>query len=403
MTRDDILHGIQQAIADEDAPRRWHFMQLLREWMEANEKPPNLYQAMAELTDRSYGAVAGDLYRARQNGRGTEGGATVAPSATHEPPLSHEREFVSTDDRRRVLRRYLHTTYDAEPYFYREPMPTRVVVAAGDFHSKPDPRIVAEMVHTNADIYVLGGDLLDNSFASRHGITTRRDLTRNRAAEARDELAEMRALLETLLEETRGELRVMTGNHDVWPAKTAAEVLPEWLLAFYRDPLEVLLHGLGPRVTEVSQQWQYRFPDGSIDDQVPGSEYAYVLGDILFSHMNFTSTKTQRAVWRLWRDWFKDWRDVLGLESIRVICHFHVHSRTLISAGNGYVTLIEPGMAGLPRAESYKFGYQAKWRPSVQGFLRCIQYQDGHEWKTDIGSIELVAPRVVRRPGRKIA
>lgn len=334
---------------------------------------------------------------------GTEGGDTVAPSATHEPPLSPTPDFLSTDNRRQALRRYLHTTYDAEPYFYRAPQPTRVVVAAGDFHSKPDPRIVAEMVRTNADIYVLGGDLLDNQFASRHGTTSRRDLTRNRAAEARDELAEMRALLETLLEETRGELRVMTGNHDVWPAKTAAEVLPEWLLAFYRDPLEVLLHDLGPRVIEARQQWRYHFPDGSTDDGVPESEYAYTLGDILFSHMNFTSTKTQRAVWKLWRDWFLHWRDVLGLDAIRVICHFHVHSRTLISAGSGYVTLIEPGMAGKPSAESYKFGYQAKWRPSVQGFMRCVQYQDGHEWKTDIGSIELVAPRVVQHMGRRTA
>ena len=56
--------------------------------------------------------------------------------------------------------------------------------------------------------------------------------------------------------------------------------------------------------------------------------------------------------------------------------------------------LVEPGMGGSITAEAYKTGYNGKWRPGVQGFVVLRQYKDGDDWRTDLGSVEMIAPRV---------
>jgi hypothetical protein len=207
----------------------------------------------------------------------------------------------------------------------------------------------------------------------------------------------LRAWFETLIDETDASLYVMRGNHDLWAWKQISALLPEWAVEQYRDPLEMLVGDLGPRVEMVRTDSTYTFPDGSVDQDIPGNEFVYIAGDVLFSHINKASSKTQPGVVKVYRDWFIPWARVLGMGHVRAIVHFHVHQRTLLNEEGGHITLIEPGMAGMPSAEHYKFGYQSKWRPSVQGFVQMTQYLDRQQWRTDLDSVELVAPRQARK------
>lgn len=292
-----------------------------------------------------------------------------------------------------MLREYLGTSWRADPFWLQIPRPTRRVVGVGDFHGQPDPAVVAELVAAQADIYVVGGDTMDSQYASAHASQTREERTRNRQEEVRAEMAQMRAMFEVLLDKTGGRFDVMSGNHDAWSWRQMSQTLPEWAQQYYRTPLEMLVDDLGSRVRLVRYDHTYRHPNGT-KAEVPGTEFLYRLGDALFSHMNFTSTKTMQGVTRLYRDWFQEWWRSLALEDIHLICHFHVHSRCLLTASGGHMVLVEPGMGGVPGAETYKFGYEGKWKPSVQGFVMFEQYESGDDWHTDPASIELVAPRM---------
>lgn len=346
---------------------------------------------VARLTGLSLGQVGADLrWCMTHDGKPRKGRGRADRPA---PETETARVFVSADQRRRLLREYLGTSWHAEPFYLQVPRPSRRVVGVGDFHGQPDPQVVAELVRAQADVYVIGGDTMDSRYASAHAAMSKEERTRNRQEEARSEAAAVRAMFETLLQETRGRLDIMHGNHESWSFKRVSEVLPEWALQYYRTPLELVTDDLGPRVRLVRYEHTYRHPDGSRAD-VPGTEFLYRLGDVLFSHMNFTSTKTMQGVTRLYRDWFQEWWRPLGLEAVHLLVHFHVHSRCMVTASGGHMVLVEPGMGGVPGAEAYKFGYEGKWRPSVQGFVMFEQYQSGEDWHTDPASIQLVAPRM---------
>ena len=56
--------------------------------------------------------------------------------------------------------------------------------------------------------------------------------------------------------------------------------------------------------------------------------------------------------------------------------------------------LIEPGAACEPVLESYKVGYQARYRPMSLGCVVFEQEDIGeYQWRTDCASIRLVRPR----------
>lgn len=303
--------------------------------------------------------------------------------------------FVSADQQRARLRAYLGTTFTPSPFYFSAPRTVRQVAAVGDFHSRPDPAVLAALVRSDPDVLVIGGDMFDNQYASRHPSETRREHRQKVAYGLQDEMAANRAALELLLEETRADIRVMRGNHDQWPLKTVVGTALEWLVEVYRDPLETVVDALGERVQLVGFEVRYRLPSGHTVETGHDNEFMYVLDDVLFSHLNFTTSQTETGVSKLYRHWFSKWRLTLGLADVRVFVHFHVHSRNLQNVDGGHITLIEPGMGGTPAAEGYKHSYQQKWRPSVQGMVRFMQYQQaGGGWRTDSNSIELIAPHL---------
>jgi hypothetical protein len=300
------------------------------------------------------------------------------------------KRFTSVDDRREVLREYLGTTYSPAPP--KRNFKEITIAAVGDFHGQPDPRIISELVKCNADIYVFGGDTFDQAQASRWPSETKKQANRRKQESCRDEIAEMRVVIETLLEETDGEIHILLGNHDVRVLKRILEVFPDWVLNYYKDPMELLCDGLEDRVQLVGKDIDLRFPNGEIYATGMHNEFVYVLGDVLFSHMNFSSSRTEPAVSKLYRMWFTDWERSLNLRHINVIVHFHVHQRTMMSVAGGHLLLIEPGMGGMAETENYKYDYNAKWRPSVRGFL-VFKQVDG---VTDPESIQLVAPYLTK-------
>lgn len=401
MNRDELLAAIDAAIEANDARRRWALMQQLREAVEPTQ-PQNLYAALSDLTGRTYGQVAGDLHRARQMQGDTAPRhvpGTQDDAAPHS--LLHESEgastFRSADDTRAMLRVYLGTTREPERFYYHAPSSRRTVAGVGDLHGEFDPGILAEMIRTQADVYVIGGDLGDQQYASVHPTMTKAEKRQQARRDMRQECASVRAGIELLLDETRGEIRCLRGNHDAWTWRKVQQVLPDWLAEQVNDPFELMLLGLGPRVQTVGFHVVERLPDGSQYDGDHRNEFMYVLGDVMFSHLNKTNSITESGVSKLYRMWFVEWDKRLKLDHVRVIVHFHVHARNYHTRRGGYMHLIEPGMGGTLASETYKHGYQPKWKPGIQGFVRFVQYRDGDDWVTDLSSIDMVAPRVTGR------
>jgi hypothetical protein len=337
-------------------------------------------------------------YRRWYETDGNEGGATPAPDVRETGEYEAVREFVPVDSRRAALQAYLGTTFRAAPYAFSRHT-TRTLVAVGDFHGNPDPEIVAALVRANADLYYIGGDTLDNQRASNHQAESKEEVQRRQSRGSREEFADIRAMLEVLISETQGNIRVFDGNHDHWPSRKIIQLLPDYLLQWFNDPLDMLLFGLSPRVERVVHAQSFRYPNGTTAEGIPATRFMAVAGDVLMSHMNFTAKQPGGGALKL-LEWFFEWSLGLGLDHVRVLIQHHGHKFGKINRGGGHYTLIEPGMGGQMSTESYKMDYNAKWQVGVQGFVRIEQYQDAnHDWHSDTASIDMIAPRLAHNRG----
>lgn len=319
------------------------------------------------------------------------------PANASSPPAETDAPPASTDEKRAALTAYLLTTWEPSSSPLRAPAETRLVCAVGDLHGMPDPLVTAALIEQHPDVVIIGGDLTDQQEASRHGAETRDEASARRQRTLQDELTSVRAWLEVLLERTSARLLILRGNHDQWAYKHMRDLLPAYLIDFFRDPLDVLTTGLGERVSIVGHPVTYTHSNGDVQ---PGgvNEFMFVYGDALFSHLNFCQSVTETAVNKLHRQWFQQWRLTLGIDHVRVLTQFHSHGRALRSAEGGHVLLLEPGMGGCVTVEAYKVSYNSKWRPGVQGFAAMTQYWDrgAQDWRTDLGSVQLIAPRMAR-------
>jgi len=303
----------------------------------------------------------------------------------------------STDAKRRALTAYLRTTWDDTRVPLPAPAETRLVCGIGDLHGDPDPLITAALIKAQPDVIVVSGDMTDQQQAGRHGSETKDEARRRRQRAFQDEMTNVRAWLETLLDQTSARLMIFRGNHDQWAFKRARDLLPDWMLDYFNDPLDVLTDALGDRVTIVGQPVIYHHPNGT-QQRGGDNEFMFVYGDVLFSHMNYTQSVTETAVSKLHRQWFAKWRRTMGLDHVRVLVQFHSHGRALRSVEGGHMLLVEPGMGGNATVEAYKVSYNTKWGPGIQGFAQIAQHwhKTAQEWRTDFGSVQLVAPRVAR-------
>lgn len=171
---DQLLKAIDAAIADHDARRRWALMQQLRKAVEPSE-PENLYRALGELTGRTYGQVAGDLYRARK----AENTAAPAAGGAAGAAENEQPEVYQTGHARAIFR--------IESEVYRGGLPARTVSSftgawtlTGDFLILNDVHIpatnwdfadlalrVAESHLLRPRRCIIAGDLINGDALSR--------------------------------------------------------------------------------------------------------------------------------------------------------------------------------------------------------------------------------------------
>jgi hypothetical protein len=236
------------------------------------------------------------------------------------------------------------------------------------------------------DLIVIGGDIFDMPNIAIHN----KDYGMKKDT-FEVELARVTALIQSLLLETQAAIVLMRGNHDDRFFNNVMKLVPEEFHSLVSDPLELLVRNVGSeRLTIWRDEFPLHEPIGTInhDDKL---HYLMSLGDVIFSHCNFTGGEPGQAVLKLSR-FIDEWHQVLGWNEPSVLVQFHVHQVSFQMKRGGWLFLIEPGMAGNPTAENYKLGYQAKWKPGTIGAVSLIQNYRDNEWKTARESVRLLLP-----------
>jgi hypothetical protein len=266
------------------------------------------------------------------------------------------------------------------------PKITRKVVGVGDIHSSPSKLITEAIINEKPQIVFLGGDTLDASSFSTHPRTSREHKLKfkEEMRKCRDEF------LMPLHENTGADLWAIEGNHENRVHRLLRDYFPDDAIdALFLNPLEIIGAGLD-RYEVVSMDQKYHHPNGDTEDMVP-TDYMYLVGDVLFSHMNFCGKNPGDGVKKL-RNWAIEWAKPLGFPEIRCFVQFHGHKVYHGEVEGGHVALIEPGMGGSPASEHYKVGYDAKWGPGNLGAVSIEQEFTNKQWKTILSSIKILKP-----------
>lgn len=262
---------------------------------------------------------------------------------------------------------------------------TRRVIAVGDLHGNPDKEILDSIIDLQPDLVIVGGDALDSKQASPH----KNELAAN-SKKLIEEVAIIRAWNERIIDDTDAFMWYVDGNHCNWLRNMVLDVLPEWVLDFFKEPINMIMAGLPEdRIGRVQTLFDMHYPSG-YSSELGDTRFLFPIGDTLISHMNFTSATPGGAVLRLVK-WMNQWRQPLGLEDPAVYIQFHGHKVSFAEEAAGWRILVEPGMGG--ESEGYKVNYQGKWSPGALGFCYFEQYFEDDRWLTDRSSVTLVRPR----------
>lgn len=277
-----------------------------------------------------------------------------------------------------AARRYLQTTLKPREKVASTIEDRRKIVCIGDLHGKPHPGILSTVLQTNPDMVVIGGDIFDQAQFSHHerGIDARED-----AFEV--EMQHMRAFLEVLHEHTEA-IVVVRGNHDNRMFRMLSELLPQHLLRYFNDPLDVLVSGL-PRI-ELVRNDLYANRPGLTKEGIGYVRHVYVLGDALVSHAHFSSAED------FYYKWVVKWRRFLGWPEFSVLIQHHTHAFKHQLCEGGHLTLLDAGMGGEASIEQYKVEASAKWKPGQLGFVYFEQNKNGDRWVSDHRSVRLIWP-----------
>lgn len=298
---------------------------------------------------------------------------------------------------RKRIRRYvkrepnLVKEYLGDPVNYERVTPSlpgsvRKIVAIGDIHANPDPLLLKQIIGLQPDHIMIGGDLLDSSEVSAHGLSVGEQRTHFRL-----EMRICRAFVATLKANTQAHIKIFRGNHDDWWHRKISTLIEEQLLFLVQDPLEMIIYGM-PDVELISQPLFAKTPDG-MTFPMGDMRHMAIVGDAFLSHANFTGKNPGMAVRKLY-EWVQEWRKLMQWPDFGMYVQFHGHKIHYSSEQGGYVQLIEPGMGGTPCPEHYKVGYQAKWTPGATGALYFEQGEYETGWKTIRSSIKILQPHL---------
>lgn len=283
----------------------------------------------------------------------------------------------SADDYRQLLRTSFSASRCMKP---TSPSSVRRVVAFGDTHGNPHPLVIQKIIEAKPDIIVHGGDALNMEDVSTH-VNTWNDGEKD---ESERELLRTRAAFETLREETRAKIYLMTGNHDHRVQLTIMTQLGPRFARWIKNPLALLIEGL-PDVELVRNELTLHEPNGTVHG-FGESRYIFPVGDALISHANFVGSKNVSAVQKLF-DKVSEWTHSLGIDP-RLFIQFHAHNMSKTYRDGGHICLVEPGAAFIPTVEAYKAGYNFYSRPGVIGAVQFDQVLRDDKWVTDMNSIQ---------------
>lgn len=285
-------------------------------------------------------------------------------------PVADKQESLTE-----VWREYFENRHSVSAGF-SVPDKVRKAVVCGDIHGRPNAALFRVIADENPDLIVIGGDVYDAAQASSHG-----KLPGERRDSFKDEVARVRVGLEYLLDNTRARLIVIRGNHDDRIYKRLSELLPDYLLDLFPDPLQLLIQDL-PRCELSKVRWQF--------NAAPLADTAYValVGDMLVSHLDKTGTEAGDAVKKL-AVWIDGWRRTLNCDPV-VLVQTHAHKKAILWQDSGNRVLIEPGIAAEPMIEGYKVQYGAKWKPASVGAVALTQELRGDDWQTDLASVRML-------------
>lgn len=261
------------------------------------------------------------------------------------------------------------------------------VCVVGDLHGDPDPHIIRAIVACNPTRIIFGGDSMDSRQASPHkdvGLKNERTLL--------EEVSAVRASLEYLLDNTAANIDIIEGNHDQWTKRLISDKIPDWLMDFFTDPLDLIVDGMPKIVRRINTQLTFKYPDGRIEPFTE-SAFLYPLGDALISHMNFTSKLPGQAVTKL-ANWMEEHRLQLGLPEFALYIQNHGHKSAKLDTRSGWRVLVEPGMGGNMRTEGYKSVYKSSWLFGTPGFTYFEQNYRNGSWFTDRATVRNIQPNV---------
>lgn len=266
----------------------------------------------------------------------------------------------------------------------------RKIVAIGDLHGNPHPAMLAAVVNEQPDIVEIGGDLFNFHEANPHD-----NSPVDPANIIQCEAIRLRGAFDFLAKNLPFTVfNLLKGNHDDWVMRKAKELLAPYpyLLHYFHDPYTTLLAELPSRFVRIVNRWQYE-RHGIPLDEYAQTEYLHVLGDVLFSHANFTGANEGDGVRKLKTKFVDRWRGHLsGLDQVKVLVQFHGHKIAHLKQNGGSIHLIEPGMVAAPSTMAYQTEYNLKWSPGALGGVVLEQERIGDKWVTALDTVRLLNP-----------
>jgi len=277
----------------------------------------------------------------------------------------------------------------------------RKVIVVCDLHGHPDMALIAQIIREKPDIVVLAGDVFD-AFAFSHW-------EKDHSSPLADELARVRAALEAFV--AHGiQVKMISGNHDDRAKKYfARNISAEFMPLVQYDLLElvacdpqgehaislsdskhVIRLALLPGIEVIDNHYDFTTPMGAVHPGAIQNNWLVHLGDALIGHAETARKGEVRSV-DAFAEWVDLWRTPLGWGDSRLILQGHVHRAVKSFPHAGHQVRIEGGFAGRVSDLQYSHDYGAtKYPPPVISYTHFEQSLVDGQWRTDLGSVDIV-------------
>lgn len=269
---------------------------------------------------------------------------------------------VSFDQALESLRKKIGETKIVKPNKKGRKSKWTKILVGSDFHI-PFHNIenITTMVkeHSDADLFVINGDLLDCYSASR--------FQKEMRVPIHEEIKEARVLM-ALFSETFPKTIINSGNHDDRARKYfEARIDPDMFYLVKHDILQLVVADFENIVTTKDH---YSFSNNMGNIEI---SYFTIIGDCLIAHFE-DSSKVPFKVVKDRVDWINQWEKEFGFSPIRMFLQGHTHQLSKAPLHGNKITAGETGC--LCQHQKYALKPGAKYRPSTNGYWVVYQ-KDG--------------------------